>query len=187
MRKLYLVTIILVLSLVIAACGENNNSEESDNNTNGVTTNDREQNDNTSTENNDSNVADNDVIDENNQTEIPEDNSDDQVQKMESLDYIDFELDVKYNNDQEYEVDLELENSYVEAKLEDDLNGTEIAGDAAFDEIYPLVEQLTIDQDTSTDDAITQVLDAFDLPTDYEKFELEIKFKDGTKKKYDDR
>ena len=185
MKKFYLVTTILVLSIIIAACGQSNDPGNLDNNN--VPTNDGEQNDNIGTPNNDNNATNNDVTDDTNQIEEPVDNSDDQVKKMESLEYIDFELEVKYNGDQEYEADLELENGRVEAKIEDDLNGIEIAGDAAFDEIYPLVEQLTIDQDTSKEDVITQVLDIFDLPTDYVEFDLEIKFKDGTKKEYDDQ
>lgn len=183
MKKLYLIATILVLSLIIAACGQSNDTGNLDSNNGGTT---GEQNDNTGVQNNDGNVTDNDMTDDS-QTEDSTANADDRVQKMESLEYIDFELDVKYNDDQDYEADLELENNRVEAKIEDDLNGIEIEGDGAFDELYPLVEQLTIDQNTSKEDAITQVLDVFDLPTDYEEFELEIKFKDGTKKEYDDR
>ncbi len=176
----------LVLSLVIAACGQSNENRNSDNN-NGVTTNDEGPNDNTGTPNNDNNVVDDGGTDNTGQTENQAGNTDNRVQKMENLEYIDFELDVKYDNDQDYEVDLELDNNRVEAKIEDDLNGVEIEGDEAFDEIFPLVEQLTIDLDTSKEDVITQVIDVFDLPSDYNQFELEITFKDGTKKEYDDR
>lgn len=187
MKKFYLVTVMLVLSLVMAACGENNDLGNLDNNNDVVTPNNDVQENNTGTPNNDDSMTNNDGVDDTNQTETPVDNTDDQVGKMESLEYIHFELDVKYNNDQDYEADLELENNRVEAKVEDDLNGVEIGGDGAFDLIYPLVEQLTIDQNTSKEDVISQVLDVFDLPTDYEEFDLEIKFKDGTEIEYDDR
>lgn len=179
MKKTYLVVIMLVLSLIIAACGQSNDNKGSDNN-NDITTND-------TGKNNNSGAPNNDVTDNTDQTEGPAANNDDKVQKMEGLAYIDFELDVKYDNNQDYEADLELENNRVEAKLEDNLNGTEIEGDGAFDEIYPLVEQLTIDENTAKEDAIKQVIDVFDLPSDYNEFELEITFKDGTKKEYDDR
>lgn len=183
MKRFYLIATMLVLSLIIAACGQSNDPGNLDSSNDGTT---GEQGDNTGVQNNEGNVTDNDVTDDS-QTEDPAANADDRVQKMESLEYIDFELDVKYNNDQDYEADLELENNRVEAKIEDDLNGTEIKGDGAFDELYPLVEQLTIDQNTSKEDVITQVLDVFDLPSDYTEFELEIKFKDGTKIEFNDR
>lgn len=179
MKKFYLVATMIVLSIMIAACGQNNDNGNLDGN-NGVTTNDGEQSKN-------DNVTDNGATDDTNQNQDQATASDDMVKKMESLEYIDFELDVKYKDDQDYEVDLELENNRVDAKLEDDLNGIEIEGDRAFDEIYPLIEKLTIDQNTSKEDVISQVLDVFDLPTDYNEFELDIKFKDGTKVEFKDR
>ena len=188
MKKFYLVATMLILSFLVVACGQNNDPKNMNDNNNGVTTNNGQQNDNTGVQDNEGNVTDdNGMTDDTSQTEDPAANNDDQVQKMESLEYVDFELDVKYNNDQDYEADLELENNRVEAKLEDDLNGIEIEGDGAFDELFPLIEQLTIDQNTSKEDVISQVLEVFDLPTDYNEFELEITFKDGTKKEYDDR
>lgn len=187
MKKFYLVLTMLILSFLIVACGQGNDTDNVDNNSD-VSTNDAAQNNNTSTANNDDNIADNGMTDNSDQTEEePAADPDDQIQKMESLEYIDFELAVEYTDEQEYEADLELDNNRVEAKLEDDLNGVEIEGDGAFDEIYPLVEQLTIDQNTSKEDVIQQIIDVFDLPSDYNEFELEITFKDGTKKEYNDR
>lgn len=184
MKKFYLVVTIIGLTLLLAACGQGNDMTNSDKN-NDIVTNEQGQNNTTEPSNNDENVVDQNTTNNSDATNEP--NTDDQVQKMESLDYSDFELDVKYGNDQDYEVDLELDHGRVEAKLEDDLTGVEIEGDGAFDEIYPLVEQLTIEQNTAKEDAITQVIDIFDLPSDYQNFELEIRFKDGTKIEFEDR
>jgi hypothetical protein len=178
MKRILFGLAMFLISITVVACGQNDN--------NGSTNQDNGTQNNAVDQNQDQNTTDNNVADDTSQTD---DSTDDKVQKMENLEYIDFELDVKYKDDQDYEADLDLEfeNNSVSAKLEDDLNGVKIAGDGAFDEIYPLVEQLTIDQNTSKEDVIQQVLDVFDLPTDYDEFELEIKFKDGTKKEYDDR
>lgn len=110
-------------------------------------------------------------------------------QKMSELDYTDFELEVDYGSDQEYEAEIEQNKAKdtVEADLEDELNGDDLKGQEAFDKIYPLVEQLTIDQDTSKADAIAEVLDAFDLNDNYEALEIEITFSDGTKIEFEDK
>src|SRR5690625_3918560 len=110
------------------------------------------------------------------------------VTKMEQLDYVDFELAVEYDEDQEFEVSLELDDhGEVEADIEDDLNGVRLYGQEAFATIYPLVEQLTITQDTTQDEAIKQVLAVFGLEDNYREFELEITFKDGVKVEFEDR
>lgn len=107
---------------------------------------------------------------------------------MERLAYTDFELSVEYSNHEEYEAELELErDNRVKAEIEDELKGIEIKGPQAFDELYPLVEELTIQQDTSKEDAIQEVLKVFSLEDNYTEFELEIKFKDGTKIEFKDK
>lgn len=48
------------------------------------------------------------------------------------------------------------------------------------------MKQLTITQQTGKEAAIKEVMKVFDLPTDYTEFELEIRFKDGTKIEFED-
>ncbi len=112
----------------------------------------------------------------------------DMQKKMDELDYADFDLDIEYADHKDYEAELEKNsNNTVEAKIEDSLNNVKKKGSEAFDELYPLVKQLTINQQTSKEDAIKEVLDVFGLPADYTEFDMEIKFKDGTKIEFDDR
>ena len=111
----------------------------------------------------------------------------DMQQKMGDLAYSGFELAVDYTNNLEYEVELEKSsNDAVKAEIEDDLNNVKKTETEAFDELYPLVKGLTITQETSKADAIQEVLNTFNLPDDYHKFELEIKFNDGTKLEFED-
>src|SRR5690606_42112483 len=109
-------------------------------------------------------------------------------QNMDEIDNVEFELEVEYGGDKEYEAELETNSAgTVEAKIEDELNHVEKNGSEAFDELYPLVQKLTITQQTNKDEAIGEVLKTFNLPADYTKFDLEITFKDGTKIEFEDR
>ncbi|MGG0670017.1 YusW family protein [Lederbergia citrisecunda] len=114
-------------------------------------------------------------------------NQDDMQKKMDELEYAEFELEVEYAGDTEYEVELEQKTvGSVKAKIEDSLNHVEKRGNEAFDELHPLVQKLNITQQTKKDEAISDVLKTFNLPTDYTKFDLEVTFNDGTKIEFKD-
>lgn len=110
-------------------------------------------------------------------------------QKMDKLNYTEFELEVEYAEGKEYEAEIERKSdNTVKAKVEDELNGVKKNGLDAFNDLYPLVEQMTISSGTAKEDAIREVLSTFSLPDDYTKFELELRFKDdGTEYEIEDR
>lgn len=111
-------------------------------------------------------------------------------EKMENVEYKEFELEVDYGENNEYEAKIEQHENTgtIEAKLEDEVKeNIEVKGEEAFELIYPHVETLTINRESSKDEAIDQILNAFDLPADYEKIEIELTFQDGTKIEYKDR
>jgi len=170
MKRVLIFFTVATLTLLFSACGDGNNNNTD--NINGDTSNSPEV---------DSNGNSNQVEDDANAGDMQE--------KMANLPYTDFELEVDYGPDQEYEAEIEQnkEKGEIEADLEDELSGKDLNGQEAFDEIFPLVEKLTISQETEKDDAIEQVLEVFDLDDDYEKFELEITFSDGTKIEFEDR
>lgn len=173
MKRILLLMGMLMLSLTLVACGQNN-----DNNTNkdnGSVTNPAGDNNNNTT-----NQTDNGNT--NNAT-----SQDDMKKKMDELDYTKFELDIDYNNNKDYDAEIEIDNNGVESELEDDLKGENIQGEEAFNKIYPNVKKLKIDQTTPKEEVIKEIINAFDLPEDYIKFEIDIKFKDGTKIEYEDR
>lgn len=169
MKRVLTFFTVAILTLLLAACGSDNNNMD---NTDGDTNNAPEV---------DSNGNNNQATDDA--------STDDMQGKMADLPYTDFELEVDYGADQEYEAEIEQskEKGEIKADLEDELSGKDFDGQEAFDEIFPLVEKLTISQETEKDDAIEQVLEVFDLDDDYEKFELEITFSDGTKIEFEDR
>ncbi|WJY26921.1 MULTISPECIES: YusW family protein [Sporosarcina] len=115
------------------------------------------------------------------------DGQDDMKEKMDQLAYDEFELEVDYGKDQEYEIEIEQDNGVVEAKVEDELSNQNLNGQEAFDEIYPKLKELTITETTSKEDAIQQALDAFGLKDDYVKFDMEITMPDGKKLTFEDK
>lgn len=134
-------------------------------------------------------LADNTNNQENDTTTDPEnesiENDNDQTamqEKMDKLDFQEFELEVDYPDDIEYEAEIEKKSTgLIEAELEDEAANIKLKGLQAFDEIYPLVEKLDITKDSSKEDVINKVITAFDLAEDYTKIEVEITFNDGTK------
>lgn len=183
MKKITVVLSLFAMSLFMVACGATDKNETPNNDpvvkdSNDQTTNDADQAENLGVEG----EADTET------TNRDDSNADDKAAKMEQLDFIDFDLSVEYENDEEYEAELELkQDNRVEAEIEDDLNGEKLKGREAFDKLFPLVEKLTITQDTSKEEAIEEVLNVFQLDDGYQEFKLEIKFKDDTKIKFEDK
>ncbi|MET3575484.1 YusW family protein [Bhargavaea ullalensis] len=103
-------------------------------------------------------------------------------QKMDEINYTEFELEVEYADGKEYEAEIEKKSdNTVKAEIEDSLNGVKKKGLDAFNDLFPLVEQMDITTGTDKAEAIRQVLSTFSLPDDYTKFELELRFKDDGK------
>ncbi|MBM7599736.1 hypothetical protein JOC34_002104 [Virgibacillus halotolerans] len=184
MKRILLLASMFIVAITLVACGDTNNNDDTSGDQDTGMENNEDQ-DNDADENADDNQADNGDTATDNAAD--NNDNDDMKQKMDELDYTDFELEVDYGKNKEYEAEIEQDNGKVEADLEDELNGDDVNGQEAFDKIYPNVKKLTIDQNTEKADAIQQTLDAFDLDSDYVKFEVEITFKDGTKVEFEDK
>jgi len=104
-----------------------------------------------------------------------------------AFNFTDFDLDVDYGNNQEYDVDYDNEPNGMEAEIKDDKGNTRLKGDKAFAVLSPIFESLTFDQNTPNEEVISEVLNAFSLDENYRSFELEVQFTDGTKKEYQNR
>src|SRR5690625_1843192 len=100
--------------------------------------------------------------------------------KMDELSFAEFELEVEYANNVEYEADIdERHDGTIKAEIDDEVNNEYLKGREAFDAIYPKLEQLDVSLDSAKQDVINQILQSFDLADDYTKFEIEITFNDG--------
>lgn len=108
--------------------------------------------------------------------------------KMAETNYDEFELEASYPGNKEYEaeIDKEDETGNYQVTLQDELNGQKFDGKGAFDIIYPKLKKLNIDGSTSRENAVSQVMSAFNLPQNYEKIEISFTLKNGTKMEIED-
>lgn len=96
-----------------------------------------------------------------------------------------FDLDVDFGGNRSFEVHYENEVDGMEAEIEDNvINNENVKGNEAFERLRPIFENFTFDQTTLDDKVIAEVLEAFNLNTDYIDFELDIRFNDGTEREY---
>ncbi|WP_191992037.1 YusW family protein [Bacillus aerolatus] len=190
MKKMYTLAALTAISLTVAGCG---NAEE-DQAVESQAQNQEIENkpveipeQNQEAENKSVNSSESNVNDSN--QNIDASSQENMRKKINELNYTDFELKVEYNEQKEYEVELEQHkhDQSVTAEIEDSLNGVNKRGVDAFNDIYPKVKQLTINQQTSKNDAIKEVLNVFGLSPDYAEFELDLTFKDGTKIELEDK
>lgn len=178
MKKIYVFMLAIGLSLALVACGSTSEKENP-----------------APEENNNADTTTGSSTDENNQNSSePGHDSDivmqeDMQKQMDDLDYAEFNLEVEYADHTEYEVELDKDddNGAIEAKIEDSINNVKIRGEEAFNELYPMLKKLTISQQTSKEEAISETLKVFNLDNAYSKFEVEITFQDGTKIEFEDR
>ncbi|MCZ2259585.1 YusW family protein [Sporosarcina sp. G11-34] len=168
MKKIFLFIALMALTLVVVACGttkDDANKVEKDTvvETEGNTGSNPDQTENTG-------------------------DQEDMESKMDELDYTEFNLGVDYAKQKEYEVELEKNSdNSIEAEIDDSINNVKKKGAEAFHELYPLVKQLTIVQETTKEEAINEVLKVFNLEDNYSELDLDITFKDGTKIEFEDK
>lgn len=184
MKKVVLSIFLVLMIGVLGACGSNNNKDDSTNKQNDVT-------DNPEVSKTNNNVAENEDTDSNKNNEAavadPDKNLD-MSEKMGDLNFAEIEVEIDYGNDKEYEAEVEKKASGdYEAKVEDELANTYLKGQEAFDHLYPILQKLDVNPDSTKEDVISTVLNAFELEDNYKEFEVEITFSDGTKQKYEDK
>lgn len=181
MKRITLLVGMFIVAITLVACGDNNSDDADKDQDTGMANNENQ--DNNEDENADDDQANNDDTNADNE----DDDNDEMKQKMDDLDYSEIEVEIDYGKNKEYEAEIEQDNGVIEADLEDEINGDDLNGKEAFDKIYPNVKKLTIDGDTDKADAIKQTLDAFDLDSDYQEFELELTLQDGEKIEFEDK
>lgn len=162
MKKLSLILCMCVLTIFAAGC----------NNDDGGQTN-NQANDNQSTENNTNDTAtDNNTSTNNSGT------------NESAYSFREFDIEVKYDNNKEYEASYENDNEGVEASIEDDLKNERVKGNDAVDRLDPIFKKLDIDANTSQEDVLSKVVSAFELDNNYQGIDVDITFNDGTEKEY---
>lgn len=108
--------------------------------------------------------------------------------KMDDLPFTDFELEVDYGMDDEFDFEYRnfQDNGKYQAELKDSINDKKLKGQEAFETLYIQLKDADIDQIDSKEEAIEKMLQIFQLQDNYNEFELEYTLKDGTKKSFID-
>lgn len=109
-------------------------------------------------------------------------------EKMDQLTIREIGIEVSYGKDREYEAEIEQDKGRsIEAEVEDEINGVYLKGEEAFNDLYPKVQQLNLTKDSTKEETIEQILRIFNLESNYEKFEVEIDFTDGSELEVEDK
>ncbi|RDW19773.1 YusW family protein [Oceanobacillus chungangensis] len=96
-----------------------------------------------------------------------------------------FNLEADFENTADaIKVDYDKEMNETEASYEDRLQGIQLAGDEAMQELDSIFTGFNFDKDTENEEVLSSVLNAFHVPDDAINVELEIVFTDGTEKTY---
>ncbi|WP_077358502.1 YusW family protein [Virgibacillus halodenitrificans] len=181
MKRFLKISVLFITALFITACGQtenenadkNNNTAESEEQSNQTEEMENEENQDTEGDSNEQ------------QSSIDAD-KEDINKKLEDIDYNEFELEVNYPNNKEYEAEIEYDNKQLTANLNNEFEDNNLNGKAAFDQLYPNVTKLTINKDTNKEQAVKEILDTFDLDKEYLDFEVQLTLKDGTTIEYED-
>ena len=128
------------------------------------------------------NAPDNAPVEQSGSTNNSVENTSDATEK--AFNFTHFELDVQYASNQSYEVSYENEVSGIEAKIEDEVNNRFQQGNEAMNTLTPIFQSFTFDPSSPDDKVIQEVLEKFNLTDNYQEFELEVKFANGTVKEY---
>lgn len=89
--------------------------------------------------------------------------------------------------DQDDALDLsyEEERGQVEAEYENKIDGVNLTGDEAFNELEQGLSQLNLTPDTPDDEVISQVVEAFGIDPGFKKIEIEVDYADGSDINYE--
>lgn len=97
----------------------------------------------------------------------------------------DLSIDTADENDA-IDVDFESGRSGAELEYVNKLEDINLGGDEAVTALDPIFSTFELSADLAKEDVIAQVTEAFGV-TDYQEFELEVEFEDGTEVKWEDR
>lgn len=97
-----------------------------------------------------------------------------------------FDLDADYKDTNDaLDVDYENEkHDKLEASYRDKSQNIDLNGDAAMEELDKIFSSFHFDENTPEEEILNTIAKAFNIPEDAQNLELEIQFRNGTKKEY---
>ncbi|MFC4024645.1 YusW family protein [Oceanobacillus longus] len=96
-----------------------------------------------------------------------------------------FDLEADFEGTEDaVDVDYEMDGEKSEASYTDKLQGIQLAGDEAMQELDSIFSTFEFDENTSDEEVLNAVFEAFKIPKDAKNVELEIDYIGGTEKEY---
>lgn len=94
-------------------------------------------------------------------------------------------IDVDYpDQDDAYDISYEEERGAVESEYENKYTGDDLKGDDAYDQMQEALGNLELSAGMNSDEAITQVAEAFGLEEGFSSIEVDVTYADGTEEEY---
>lgn len=160
MKKYSLITTaFLTATLLLGACGTNNNEERVEEKTPNGTVSNPQQDE----------TVNQLQTDENSQKEI-------------SFQYFNLNIGTT-ENENIIHAEVDMKDSKADAIYKNILASTDLKGDAAYALLEPIFVELELTKDMREEEVIDRVTEQFEI-NEFTNFELEIEFKDGDNKKY---
>ncbi|MPQ24196.1 YusW family protein [Bacillus paralicheniformis] len=107
------------------------------------------------------------------------------VSDVESVPYAAFALEVNYGRGKHNTFEAVYDKQEREkASIKDCLNGADREGEEALNEMKMVLSELSVAKSDSKQDVISNVLEAFNLDEQYDRFHLRVKWPDGTSRIY---
>ncbi|WP_067724737.1 YusW family protein [Oceanobacillus damuensis] len=99
--------------------------------------------------------------------------------------FVSFDLEADFEGTEDaVDVDYEMDGENTEASYVDKLQGIQLSGNDAMEELDSIFSSFAFDKDSSEEEVMNAVVDAFNIPQDADKVELEIEFMGGTEREY---
>lgn len=111
-------------------------------------------------------------------------NQTDMGDKMDQLNYTVYDFDVLYNGS-EFEGEIANDDGLIEAEFYNPFVDVTARGSDAFEKMFPVLQELELNENMTDKEAIAESIAAFDLPEDFLKAELTVTFESGVEKEYE--
>lgn len=103
----------------------------------------------------------------------------------ETFGFTELNVEAEYpDQDNPVEIDYSEDRDNVFAEYKNPLTGDDATGDDALNLMEQSLQKLELTTDTSEEEAITQIVEAFGLEENYESLEVEVRYPNGEDKEY---
>ena len=176
-RSLLMLGSIVLLSILLVACGDDDEVENPPQDTTGEENQQTEDNNTETNEETDTGTTDN--------TDTGT-TGDGTANTETNYNFIKFDLEADYpDTNDALDVDFENEpNENMEASYRDQSQGIDLNGDEAMEELDNIFASFDFDETTANEEVLAAVIEGFNIPEEATNIELEIDFNNGTEKEY---